>query len=298
MGFMDAVKSVVKQVAVAYMLLLLALLVFQENLVFAGSMGSGELPASLPSHVEIIQLSRPLPCVEGVHAADAVDVVDFRVVVQHTPQPSAVVLFFGGNGEGMSHLLWRCQQLGQYGVVVVAPEPPGYGQSAGPMGVVHSMQVAEITAKYAKAYAQERSLEVIAIGSSIGTFSAMHLAAEGWVQKMLLHAPLTSMLEVSASLYWYVPVGLCLRESLRFDNRAKVAQLRERLDAGGGPSPSVMVIHGDADEIVPFSSGLRIQAALGDVHSRFVRAEGFGHNSVPLDRTGPFGELIRSHLLA
>jgi len=57
----------------------------------------------------------------------------------------------------------------------------------------------------------------------------------------------------------------------------------------------VLVVHGEADRIVPIAFGERLVAALpGTVE--FVRVPGAGHNNLPLDSTGPIGQRIGAFL--
>jgi len=277
----NAILSLVKTAGMCYLALVAALFAFQEQLIFVGSLAPAETPDKFPNNVEIKWLTRQ---VEG-------KAVKFRVAVGDDEHPRAVLVFFGGNGEGMSALLYRCQQFQQYGFTVVAPEPPGYGESPGPMGKHDSMQVAQITAKYAEHIAKKNSVELFIVGSSIGTFSALELTALGYGTRTILHAPLTSMVDVASTLYWHMPVSLALKEHLRFDNAENVKKIHNQ-NKEKENNQKVLIIHGDQDEIVPHRCGVEIQQQLGSSVSELVTARGYDHNSVPLDRNGIFGNLI------
>lgn len=160
----------------------------------------------------------------------------------------------------------------------------------------------------------------------MGTFSALQLAGElpvGTVPKVILHAPLTSLAEIAARLYWYYPVNLLLHSEFRFDNRKHVAlltngQVPTKAEDGArakgenlARQTSFLIFHGDLDEIVPYSSGKEIseqlEAGFSGVSTRgsgtsqvgavkLVTAHGYGHNDLPLDARGPFGHVIKDFL--
>jgi uncharacterized protein len=57
----------------------------------------------------------------------------------------------------------------------------------------------------------------------------------------------------------------------------------------------VLIVHGDADDIVPIALGRQLAAACSP-EARLITAPGYGHNDVPLDAAGPFGATLRQFL--
>lgn len=254
----------------AYGLLLAALWLQQERLVFPGA-GRPERPVDALG-VEVLQF-------EGQGGAP------FRAAVAAPPSPRGVLAFFVGNGEDLTSAARRAVELSGYGVVVVTAEYPGYGGSSGRPSVPSILRAAEVTAAHAEALAAARGLPFLVGGSSMGSFCALHVAAAGRAVKCLLRAPPTSLIEAAADRFWWVPVRLLLRH--RFDNNAVAPRVH----------CPVLIVHGDADRIVPLAHGRRLCERLaGSVELAVVA--GAGHNDLPLAPDGPVGERVRRFLEA
>ena len=52
-------------------------------------------------------------------------------------------------------------------------------------------------------------------GESLGTAVAIALAAEKPVSKLILDAPFTSAADLAAAIYWFLPVRLLMRDTIR-----------------------------------------------------------------------------------
>ena len=116
-----------------------------------------------------------------------------------------ICLFFGGNGEHIATTAkYRAPAFHTYGLTLVSPEYPGFGLTPGPLDEALFMEQAEVAGKYADKLAKSLNVPLVVIGSSLGTFSAVHVAslAEGIGEQLILHAPLTTLVDVAAELYW------------------------------------------------------------------------------------------------
>lgn len=206
----------------------------------------------------------------------------FRVVELGVERPAGVLLWFVGNGEDLRSAAWRAKELSGHGVTVIAPEYPGYGDSEGEPGVAAFLANAEIVGRYARDRAAASGVPLRLGGSSIGSFSAVHLAAQGYGDRLVLRAPPTTMADAAAARFGWLPVRALLRHP--FDNVGKAHEVRV----------PTLVVHGDADTVVPLDLGRRLAAALaGPTAVVVVRAA--GHNDLALgalsgvaERVGPF----------
>ncbi len=98
-----------------------------------------------------------------------------------------------------------------------------------------------------------------ALGHSLGAASVLQYAARHPVRRVVAVAPFTSMADmVDRLLFW--PMHLILWH--RFDNRASLAALARRT-----PPPSVVIVHGSVDEMIPVAMGRELAA----LHPAFVR---------------------------
>ena len=87
---------------------------------------------------------------------------------------------------------------------------------------------------------------LILYGESLGTGVATHLAQNKSYAGVVLETPFTSMVDTAKIFYPYIPVNLLLRD--KFENYKKVKNIN---------SP-ILVMHGELDQIVPFSMGKKI----------------------------------------
>ncbi len=220
----------------------------------------------------------------GVRAVDVAGVVTgslaggdgatFRTVRAPARSPLAVVVFFVGNGEDLCSAARRAADLAEYGVTVWSCEYPGYGASTGAPGVASLFAAADALAARAGSEAAELGVPLVVAGASLGTFCAIHVAAAGHAARCLLFAPPTTMAAAAARAFWWLPVRLLLRH--RFDNLAVAPAVR----------CPVLVVHGDADQVVPLALGQQLRAVLGGPAELLV-VPGGGHNDVPLGPRGP-----------
>ena len=91
-----------------------------------------------------------------------------------------------------------------------------------------------------------REKNIILYGESLGTGVAIHLAQNKNFAGIILETPFTSMIDAAKKFYPYIPVNLLLKD--KFENKKKIKNIN---------SP-ILVMHGEADQIVPFSMGKKI----------------------------------------
>ena len=87
---------------------------------------------------------------------------------------------------------------------------------------------------------------LVLYGESLGTGVATHLAQERGFAGIILETPFTSMVDAAKIFYPYIPVNLLLKD--KFENYKKIKKI---------DSP-ILVMHGEIDQIVPFSMGKKI----------------------------------------
>ena len=97
---------------------------------------------------------------------------------------------------------------------------------------------------------------------------------------MILESPFTSAAAIGQRAYWFMPVGLLMRDQYRSDLRI------------GRVTAPVLVMHGDADRTVPIDFGEQLYALI-TAPKHFAKFSGGGHND--LDRFGAY-EVARDFL--
>ena len=75
---------------------------------------------------------------------------------------------------------------------------------------------------------------------------AIHLAQNKNFAGIILETPFTSMIDAAKTFYPYIPVSLLLKD--KFDNKIKIKNV----------TAPVLIMHGEVDQIVPFSMGKKI----------------------------------------
>ncbi len=104
-------------------------------------------------------------------------------------------------------------------------------------------------------------------GESLGSGVATALALERPVAALVLEAPYTSIVDIAAARYWFVPVRRLLLD--RFDTGSRLPRVRV----------PVLIVHGSADRVIPPEHGARLFEAAADP-KRLVRFEGAGHTDL------------------
>jgi uncharacterized protein len=174
-----------------------------------------------------------------------------------------LILYFHGNAGGLDLRVERFRAFAAAGMGVLAIEYRGYASSTGSpseRGLKLDGEAA-YTAAIASGVKPER---IVAMGESLGSGVAVSIAARHKVGALVLDSPYSSIADVAAAAYWFVPVRALLRDPFR--NDLLVAQVN---------APTLMV-HGTKDPIVPIRFGEKL-FALANPPKALWRVEGAGH---------------------
>jgi uncharacterized protein len=190
-----------------------------------------------------------------------------KVIIWHVPPKPGrpVVLFFPGNGDFLAGRVSRFKAITSDGTGLIALSYRGYAGSTGSPSEVGLLQ--DAAAAYAFTTARYSADRIVAWGFSLGTGVAVAIAAEHPVGKLILEAPYTSTVDVAASLFWFVPVRLLMRDPFHSDRR--IADVNVPL----------LIMHGDADPAINIRFGERL-FALAHEPKQFVRFPGGGHDNL------------------
>ncbi len=189
------------------------------------------------------------------------------------PAPDAriTILWFHGNAGNISHRVTNIKYLHQLlHVNVFIFDYRGYGRSAG-----HRFDLSE-PATYrdgegAVAYLRSRkdlaSTRLVYFGRSLGAAVALELARREPPAGLILETAFTSIAEMARIVAPFLPFPGLLRT--KYDNLAKIPAVRVPL----------LMLHGDQDDIVPFSLGRRLFEAANPPKS-FYAVPGAHHNDI------------------
>lgn len=256
---MSILKWLLILIVVIYAGGLLVLFVLQRSFLFP-----------VPTKERIAPAAAGFPQVEE-HVLTTAD--GEKIIVWHMPpRPGRpVVLYFHGNGDYHAGFFDRFRELISDGIGIVAPAYRGYSGSTGSPSEQGLLR--DAAAAYAFTTARYSPDRIVAWGFSLGTGVAVALAAEQPVSKLILEAPFSSTADVAASLFWYMPVRLVMRDPFRSDRRI------------AGVKVPLLIMHGTDDRAIPIRFGERL-FALAHEPKRFVRIPGGGHENL-----GDFGAI-------
>ena len=190
-----------------------------------------------------------------------------KVIVWHVaPKPGhAVVIYFHGNGDFLAGLVERFRDITADGTGLVALSYRGYAGSSGRPSEQGLLQ--DAAAAYAFTSARYAADRIVVWGFSLGSGVAVVLAAEQPVGKLLLEAPYTSITDVAAAAFPFLPVRRLVRDRFRSDQR--IASVTAPL----------LIMHGARDPTIPIAFGERL-FALAREPKQFVRFAEGGHNDL------------------
>jgi len=193
-----------------------------------------------------------------------------RALVWRAPAGARTVVVFHGNGETMFDEAETAEAIARRGLGAMLVEYRGYGLTYGPPPSEAAMYDDAEAALLWLAADGSGPDRVVLWGFSLGTGVAAEMAKRGRGARLVLVAPYTSIVDMGRRMAPFLPVSLLLAH--RFDTIDKAPAIRI----------PTLVIHGDADEVVPFEMGERVARAIPN--ARLIRVPGGHHMDV---LTGP-----------
>lgn len=244
---------------IAYGAVLLIVFIFQSHLVFFPGTGREAVltPQSYGLRFESVQ----------IRTAD-----DETLDAWWVPAEGArgVVLFFHGNAGNISHRLDYLQMFHRLRYTTLIVDYRGYGKSTGTPSEAGTYRDAEAAWEYLRHARMARPQDIVIAGESLGAAVATWLAAEvsltegNGPRAVLLFSTFTSVNDLGAQVYWFLPVRLLSR--IGYDNLANLKRIRV----------PVFIAHSRDDDIVPYAHGKRLYETANEPRT-FLEMRG-GHN--------------------
>jgi uncharacterized protein len=223
-------------VLAVYLALCLMLLLLQSRLVFFPTRALEATPADARLAYEDVWL----------RTDDGLRLHGWWVPVA---EPRGTVLFFHGNAGNISHRLVSLRTFHRLGYSTLIFDYRGYGRSEGSPSEAGTYRDAEAAWRH---LTEERGIapETIALfGRSLGGAVAAWLAERHPTGAVILESTFTSVPDLGAELYPFLPVRLLAR--IRYPTLARMEHLRA----------PVLVVHSRNDDIIPFHHGRRLWEA-------------------------------------
>jgi uncharacterized protein len=176
------------------------------------------------------------------------------------------ILYFHGNGGEMADRPLRFAAFQAQGFGVFYLSYRGYGASTGSP----SEQGLMIDARTAYDWLMGKGVtaeNLVLVGESLGSGVAVQIAAERKVAALAIEAPFTSAADVAAGVYWYLPVGLLMKDQFRSTDYIKKV------------TAPLLIIYGDADTIVPPQQSRRL-FEMANEPKEIAALAGAGHDLI------------------
>ncbi len=188
----------------------------------------------------------------------------------YCPQADArfSILFCHGNGEDVSNLADELDFLRQnYQANVLAFDYRGYGHSQGRPFEAGVLADAEAAQRWLAQRTGQDLGQIVLWGRSLGGAVAVHLAAQHGAAALVLDRTFSSMVDVAASHYPWLPVRWVMR------NRYLSS---DKLPRYTGP---LIQFHGQPDEVVPYRFAQALFDSSRSPNKQFIASQSLSHNS-------------------
>lgn len=216
-------------IVVVYAGLIAAMYIFQRTFIYHPHSGVMD-----PAHYDLASMER----VEIV-AADGIPLVAwYRKARNGLP----TILYLHGNGGHIGHRAGKVRPYLDAGFGVLQLSYRGYGANPG----APTEDGFYMDGRAALEFMDARGIPLfrtVLYGESLGSGVAVEMAQNKGIAALVLEAPFSSMTEMAATRFPFIPVRYLLKD--RYESKSKIGKIRAPL----------LVIHGALDKIVPLKSG-------------------------------------------
>lgn len=251
---MNGLMSVVSVFALGYAVLAAALFFYQPNLLYFPDMPTRQIQAT----PEVIGLE-----FDSVTLTTSDNEQLDAWFVPADPARGAL-LFCHGNAGNNSHRLDSIRLFHELGLSVLIFDYRGYGQSTGKPTEKGTYRDADAAWQYLVEQRGIRPEHIILFGRSLGASIAADLATRQAAAGVILESAFTSVPDVAAKFYPWLPVRWMSR--YQYNTRKQLADIH---------SP-VLIVHSRDDEIIPYSNGEHLFETANEP-KQFLELRG-GHN--------------------
>jgi hypothetical protein len=196
------------------------------------------------------------------------------------PTPRAQVIFWHGNGGNLSLWLDVIVELRRRGFSVLAVDYRGYGASTGRPSEKGVYKDADAALDVFNQKLRHKDVPVIFWGRSLGSAVASYSATKTAPDALVLESPFPDVryLFRTNPVMWV----LSLFSTYRFPTSKFVASY-------SGP---LLVVHGEADTIVPYGAGRRVFERAPTTRKTFAAIPGADHNDLHVAAPGEYWKAI------
>lgn len=245
------IASILTAVILGYLTICVIAFLLQKSMIYFPSRDILETPRDAGmSYEDIVLVSR--------------DGVQISAWFIPSPKSTATLLFCHGNAGNLSHRIDSIRIFHNMGLDVLIFDYRGYGGSKGSPDEKGTYLDAEAAWNYLVEEKKISRKKIVLFGRSLGSAVAAEIAFRHGGGLLIAESAFTSIPDLGASLYPFLPVRLIARYS--YDTLGKVGSI-------GIPK---LFIHSPEDEIIPYDHGLSLFEHASEP-KKFLRIRG-GHN--------------------
>lgn len=239
---METLVRILTIAAIAYSLVVALAYFFQRNLLYFPDKTA--IPPALTA--------APDMQVVALEAADGVALKAwYKAAATGGTRPRPTILLFHGNAGNLAYRADKARVFLDRGYGVLLAAYRGYGGSGGDPSEAGLLADGRAALDFLR-QAGVAPETIVLYGESLGSGVAVAMAGEYEVAALLLEAPYSSIADVAASHYGYLPVRWLIKD--RFDSLARIGAVRVPL----------LVVHGERDEIIPNALGQKLFEAANE----------------------------------
>ncbi|MGB7373041.1 alpha/beta hydrolase [Pontixanthobacter sp.] len=193
------------------------------------------------------------------------DGLELRSFYRRAGAGQPTVVYFHGNGGTLYGSVVATEQVAALGYGLLLVEYRGYGGNAG----TPCEQGFYADGRAALAFLTGQDIakgQIIVMGNSIGTGTAVQLATEISPKALVLSAPFTSLPDAASEVLWWLPVRPLIRDT--YDNASKIGQI----------TAPTLIVHGSNDTLIPYQHGEALAEA--GPAAEFILFDAEGHDLI------------------
>lgn len=247
------VWNILGVLATVYAALLIGVFLFQSRLVYFPDMGREFSATPRDAGLEYEELRLDTGDGESLHAWFV-----------PAPQSRGTVLLFHGNAGNISHRLEYLSMLHRLGYSSFIFDYRGYGKSSGNPSEQGTYRDAEAAWRYLTVTRNIEPRRIALLGESLGGAVAAWLASRQPPGALVLASVFTSVPDMGAEVYPFLPVRLLSR--FDYNTRAYLKNVEA----------PVLIAHSREDDIIPYRHGRALFEAAREPKT-FLEMRG-GHN--------------------
>lgn len=179
-------------------------------------------------------------------------------------QQKGVVLLCHGNAGNISHRIDYARMFAELGYGTLLFDYRGYGKSTGKPTEEGTYRDATAAWRWLTETRGVAPRDIVVFGESLGGAVAAWLAAQHTPRALVIASSFTSVPDLGAQVYWFIPVRWLSR--FKYDTAAELSKV----------AAPVLIAHSSTDDIIPYSHGRKLYDAAREPKT-FLELGG-GHN--------------------